>query len=91
MPVTVKLPTPLRRHADGAKSAEVQADTVGAALEALVSAYPAIADALFAAPGELKPFVRVFVGERDIADAQGLATPLAADDVISIVPPVAGA
>lgn len=91
MPVNVKLPTPLRRHADGAKSAEVQADTVGEALKALVTAYPAMTDALFASPDALKPFVRVFVGERDIADAAGLATPLNPGDIISIVPPVAGA
>lgn len=91
MSITIKLPTPLRRHADGVKSAEVHADTVGAALDGLVAAHPTIADALFAGPGELKPFVRVFVGETDIADAEGLATAITPGDIISIVPPVAGA
>ena len=88
---TIKLPTPLRRHAGQAKTVAVEAGTVAAALAALVAAHPALAPSLFAEPGALKPFVRVFVGETDIADAQGLDTPLTGDDVLSIVPPVAGA
>lgn len=88
---TIKLPTPLRRHANQAKTVAVDATTVAEALAALVATYPAIEPSLFAGPGALKPFVRFFVGEQDIADAQGLDTPLAAADVLSIVPPVAGA
>jgi molybdopterin converting factor small subunit len=88
---TIKLPTPLRRHTNQVKTVTVEASTVGEALAALIATYPAIEPSLFAAPGELKPFVRVFVGERDIADAAGLDTPLAGEDVLSIVPPVAGA
>lgn len=91
MSITIKLPTPLRRHADQAKAVSVTATSVGEALAALTAAHPALEAALFAAPGELKPFVRVFVGECDIADAQGLDTPLTPGATISLVPPVAGA
>ena len=91
MPVVIKLPTPLRRHADQARSVEVAASNVGQALQALVQTYPKMGSAIFAESGEVKPFVRVFVEGRDIADLQGGDTAVQDGDVISIVPPVAGA
>lgn len=91
MQAKIKLPTPLRRHAEQAKTVEVNADSVGAALAQLVEAYPAMEGSIYDDAGKLKPFVRVFVGDRDIADLAGTATGLGDGDVISIVPPVAGA
>lgn len=91
MPVTIKLPTPLRRHAQQARKIELEATTVGSALAELVGQYPAMRASLYAESGELKPFVRIFVGTHDIADLEGEQTPLAQGDVISIIPPVAGA
>ena len=91
MPVTVKLPTPLRRHAGQAKAVEVRAGTVGEALSQLAAAYPGLQPALFGRAGDLKTFIRIYVGNQDIADLQGPATPVQPGDIISIVPPVAGA
>jgi molybdopterin converting factor small subunit len=91
MPITIKLPTPLRRHAEQAKNLEVCAATVGDALAQLTATYPAMQAALFGGSGDIKPFVRVFVDGKDIADLDGPATTLAEGSVISIVPPVAGA
>lgn len=91
MAVSIKLPTPLRRHTQQAKVVEVQASTVGEALQNLAARYAGLADALYGADGALKPFVRVFVGGRDIVDLQGPDTPVADGETISIVPPIAGA
>jgi molybdopterin converting factor small subunit len=91
MAVTIKLPTPFRRHADGARTAVLEAATVGAALAALVESHPAMRPALYADDGELKRVVRIFVGEDDIRSLQGTGTPLADGAVISIIPPIAGA
>lgn len=91
MPATIRLPTPLRRHAGQAKTVEVNADSVGAALAQLVQAYPAMKGSIYDGAGELKRFVRVFVGDRDVADVAGMQTGLGDGDVVSIVPPVAGA
>lgn len=90
MPVSIKLPTPLRRHADGAKTLEIEASSVGQALDALTSRYPALRQAMFE-EDKLKAFVRVFVNSGDIADREGLQTPLQPGDTISILPPIAGA
>ena len=91
MPVTIKLPTPLRRHTEQAKTVEFCAATVGDALAQLTAKYPAMQGALFAESGEVKPFVRVFVDGKDIASLDGTGTALGEGAVISIVPPVAGA
>ena len=91
MSITIKLPTPLRRHTQQQKNILVEAQTVGAALSVLCEQFPAMQGSLFAEDGNLKPFVRVFVGAQDIADLQGLETPMPDGTVISIVPPVAGA
>ncbi|MCY3023835.1 MAG: MoaD/ThiS family protein, partial [Planctomycetota bacterium] len=86
MPATIKLPTPLRRHADQAKTVEVPVGTVAQALQALVEAHPAMQGAIYDGTGEIKPFVRVFVGPKDIADLNGPATVLGEGDVLSIIP-----
>lgn len=91
MSATIKLPTPLRRHADLNKSFATCAPDVAAALQALTGAYPALRASLFDEAGEVKSFVRLFVDGRDIEDLEGLATRLGDDAVLSIVPPVAGA
>jgi len=88
---TIKLPTPLRRFTDQRKSLQVNAATVGEALAALTQQFPDMHGVLFAAGGDLKSFIRVFVGDQDIQGLQGLQTPVAADAVVSIFPPIAGA
>lgn len=91
MAVTIKLPTPLRRHVGQARTVELEAGCVGDALHRLVSLYPGMGETLYDGDGALKPFVRIFVGDRDIDDLQGVDTPLGGGEVVSIVPPVAGA
>lgn len=91
MAVTVKLPTPFRRHAGQARSVQVEAATVEEALAGLADQFPAMRQSLYAGDGSIKPFLRIFVGERDIAGLSGLETRLQDGDVISIIPPVAGA
>lgn len=87
---TVHVPRPLRAATDGAGRVEVEGDTVATALAALVAAHPALGDRLFDGDGDLRRFVNVFVGDEDIRLRGGLATPLRADDVLAIVPAVAG-
>lgn len=91
MVVIVKLPTPLRRHAEQAKSVLVKGSSAGEVLAGLVAAYPAMRASLFDEAGQIKSFVRVFVGGTDIDSLQGLDTPVSDGDLISIIPPVAGA
>jgi molybdopterin converting factor small subunit len=73
-----------------AASVEVAADSVGEALNQLVEDHPGIKASLFDEAGGINPFVRVFVGERDIADLEGTATRVSDGTVVSLICPIAG-
>jgi len=90
MSVKVRIPTQLRPLAGGAGEVEVQAGTVGEALQALEAAHPGFAERLFDDGGALRRFVNVFVGEEDIRFLDGLETGVASGSVVSVVPAVAG-
>jgi molybdopterin converting factor small subunit len=88
--VIVQLPAPLRPFAEGAAELTVAADSVRAALAELGAGRPSLAARILTPEGELRPYVNVFVGERNIRRLQGLDTPLADGDVVAIIPAVAG-
>jgi hypothetical protein len=58
MPVSILIPTPLRRYVGGAKSVEVTADTVEAALAALADKSPDLRRQLFDDSGKVDPLVK---------------------------------
>jgi len=90
MPVKVIIPTPLRQYAEKKESMEVQAKTVAEALKAITSQYGDLRKHLFNEDGKLRTFVNVYVGDEDIRFLQKEQTPLKDNDVISIVPSIAG-
>jgi MoaD family protein len=90
MPVKVIIPTPLRAYAGKQESVELQASTVGEALASLTSRYAELKKHLYADDGRLRSFVNVYVNDEDIRYLQELATPVAANDEVSIIPAVAG-
>ena len=90
MSVTVRVPTQLRTLTGGVGEVQVEGATVGEALKALDAAHPGFAERLFDASGELRRFINVFVAEEDVRFLDGLATPVARGQVISVVPAVAG-
>ena len=90
MPVKVIIPTPLRQYAEKKESLEVRATTVGEALEAITSQYGDLRKHLYNAEGKLRSFVNIYVGDEDIRFLQKEQTPLKENDVISIVPSIAG-
>jgi sulfur-carrier protein len=88
MPV-VRIPTPLRPHAGGLDRVEATGSSVGEILGHLGTQYPAIRERLFDGD-ELRRFVNVYVNNEDIRYLDELATPVAANDEVSIIPAVAG-
>ena len=63
---------------------------VRTALADLVARHPAVGDRVWDASGRLHRFVNVFVGDEDVRDLQGLDTRVDDDDLLAIVPAVAG-
>jgi sulfur-carrier protein len=86
----VRIPTPLRQVAKGARQVEVEAKTVEEVLAALDSLFPGFRDRICDADGALRPFISIYVGRDDVRLRDGLATPVLSGDEISIVPAMAG-
>jgi molybdopterin synthase sulfur carrier subunit len=90
MAVTVKLPTQLRDAAGGASAAQVDAATVGEALEALYAEHGELRERLADGDGGLRRFVNVYLSGEDIRFLDGLDTPLDDGAEMTILPAVAG-
>ncbi len=90
MAVTVRVPTQLRQLTQGDGEVTVDATTVGDALRALDVAYPGFGERIFDENGALRRFVNVFLADEDVRFLEGIDTPVAEGQVLSIVPAVAG-
>jgi molybdopterin synthase sulfur carrier subunit len=89
MAITVKIPTQLRAATDGEATANVEGATVGEVLDALYDRYGELRNRI-AEDGGLRRFVNVYVGSEDIRFMDGLETPVADGDEVTILPAVAG-
>ncbi len=85
----IRIPTPLRAYAANQATVTVNGETVGAALNDLVTQHPELRTHLFN-DNSLRNFVNVFLGEEDIRFLDGLDTPIAADASLRIIPSIAG-
>ena len=90
MSVTIRIPTQLRPMTGGEGEIVLEATSVREAISALDTAYPGIGERLLDEAGELRRFVNVFVADEDVRFLEGLATPLAAGQTLSVIPAVAG-
>jgi molybdopterin synthase sulfur carrier subunit len=90
VPVTVRLPTLLRPHAEGASSVDADGATVGEVFLQLTKRYPGLGDQLVDEHGGLHKFVNVYRNDDDIRYLDQLDTKVADGDTISILPAVAG-
>jgi ferredoxin-nitrite reductase len=86
----VRIPGMFLPFTDGADRVEVEAKTVREALEALRSRYPRLAEQILTPEGQVHPSVNLFVGEEDIRGLQGLETPLAPGQELTILPALSG-
>jgi len=89
MTVTVRVPTTLRRLTGGASEVTVEGATVAEVLGNLEAAHPGFEDQLLE-DGALRRFVNLYVADDDVRFRDGLDTPVADGDTVSIIPAVAG-
>ncbi len=74
----------------GAKSVNGDGATIGAVLADLESRYPGFKAQISGDDGEQHRFVNVYLNDEDIRYLQALETPVGDDDVVSILPALAG-
>jgi sulfur-carrier protein len=90
MPVTIKVPTPLRKFTQGAEAVSGNGATVGGLVDDLERKFPGIRDRICDEQGRVRRFVNLYVNGDDIRFLQQLDTKVKDGDEISIVPAIAG-
>ena len=85
----IRVPPVLRDVVGGARELEASGSTVGTVLDDLFDRYPALRDRLSEA-GRLSAFVNVYINDEDIRHRDGLDTAIRPDDVVILLPAMAG-
>jgi len=89
MAIEVRVPTILRPYTKDAKVVEARGATVAEIIADLEANYPGIGERLTDERG-LRRFVNVYLNDEDVRFLQGLETPVADGDSITVLPAVAG-
>jgi len=90
MPVTVRIPTPLRAVAKGNANVQAKGDTIGDVIGDLEHQFPGLRERLVDESGELRRFINIYVNQEDIRFLDNQATALKDGDEVAIVPAIAG-
>ena len=88
--ITIHVPGPLRTYCAGAAQLSISADTVRAALEDLQRSQAALYRNVCDETGTVRRHLNVFVNSDNVRDLNGVDTPLAPGDVVTILPAVSG-
>lgn len=87
---TLIIPTPLRKFTDSKGLYEADADSIKELLEKLSHEYSGIKPHLFDGNNNLRSFIRIYLGDEDIYELDGINTSIEGRDQISIIPAIAG-
>ncbi len=90
MSVTVSIPTPLRSFTGGRDAVDVAGGTVAEVLDQLLAAHTGLKRHLVQDDGKLRNFVNLYLNDTDIRQLDSTRTQVAAGDVLTIVPSIAG-
>jgi molybdopterin synthase sulfur carrier subunit len=85
---TIRIPVPLRKLVGGSEEIKTFGKTLDECLQLLCLSYPDMKDRLFDENGEVRRFINIFVNDEDIRFL--FTNVIHEDDVISIVPAIAG-
>ncbi len=88
--VTIKLPTAFHALTGGQKQVAVEGDNIREVLVGLERSFPGVLERLMDHEGAVKRYVNVYRNDSDIRGLDGLETKLENEDVLWIVPAVAG-
>jgi len=90
MPVTVRIPTPLRALAKGNADVKAKGDSIEDLIGDLERQFPGLRERLVDEAGELRRFINIYVNQEDIRFLDNKATKLKDGDEVAIVPAIAG-
>ena len=87
---TVFIPAVLRANVGGAKSLQLEGDSIRAVVDTMVRQHPSLTSQLLTDDGDLNRFVNVYVNGQDVRYLAGLDTPVAPADEVRFLPAMAG-
>ncbi|MDZ4747460.1 MAG: MoaD/ThiS family protein [Saprospiraceae bacterium] len=88
--ITIFIPTPLRRFAGEQAKVNVSAKNVAEAIRSLTSIHPSLIPYMYDEAELIRKHVRIYLGEDDIREKDGINTLLKEGDELSIIPAIAG-
>ena len=90
MPLTIIIPTPLRRLTSNQDTVEVEAETIKEVIDHLDDRYPGFRSRVCDESGKLRRFINIYVNGEDVRFLENLATRIPEGAELSIVPAIAG-
>jgi molybdopterin converting factor small subunit len=90
MATKIMIPTPLRAYTNKQDVVELTGETVGDLLATLTGEYTALRKHLMTEDGKLRSFVNIYLNDDDIRYLQNEQTRVSQNDVVSIIPSIAG-
>jgi MoaD family protein len=88
--ITVLIPGPLRKYCEGTSEIALAATNLRGVLEELERRHPALHRNVCDETGAVRRHINLFVNTDHMRDRNGLDTPLAAGDEVTILPAVSG-
>ena len=89
MPV-IKIPVVLRPSVGGEKEVHADGSDVGSVLRSLADRHPDLRSQLFGPDGSLNRYVNVYLNDEDVRVLDGLDTAVGDNDVLNVLPAMAG-
>ena len=86
----VQIPPVLRAATGGNKQVEAAGATLAEVLKDLSETYPDLSARLQPAANGMPQYLNIYVNDEDVRTLQGMATPVAAGDTVTILPAMAG-
>jgi molybdopterin converting factor small subunit len=90
MPITVQIPTALRRHTEGVGSITCAASNLGELFSVLDEKFPDLKPHLRDDKGQVRRFLNIYVNEEDIRFLGGASYSFKEGDEVLLVPSIAG-
>jgi len=90
MSVLVRIPTPIRQYTEQQSEVVLEGRTVGEVLENFKVRFPDAGTRFFTSSSKTSRFVNLYLNDEDIRFLNGLETPVAEQDTLSIILAIAG-
>ena len=86
----IRIPTPLRRLTNEKDEVESNASSISELVIDLEEQFPGIKDRLCEDDGTIRKFINIYVNDEDIRFLDGVNTKINNEDIVSIIPAIAG-